>query len=256
MSNDSPQRPDNQDRFEQHQRIVADQERANRIKAQDLMQRERKLEDDQRILNQERKMLIDTRDSLISSRQRRSALVLPLLLVAAVAAGIFAFQNIEQQKRYYEQVTEASKNIDKLAKVLSVTQDEVVITTSKLSTKQVELERTKAMLSELRTTTDQLQFEISQLKGGNTATIEETNALSLSAGTLSGQLAQLRSQLEENYLTNDINEVYIEYQENDLRRAQQALLEKEQELNKQQNLIGELQAALSSNKTTAPVSSN
>lgn len=232
------------DRFEQHQRHVADKERANRIKAQDLIQRERKLEDEQRLIAQERKILEQTREALIGSRRRRSAFILPLLLAAAVGAGLFAFENIEQQKRYYQQVTEATKNIDTLAKILSITQDEVVLTTSKLSNKQFELERTKDMLSELRDTTDRLQTEISQLRQSDSTSVQEKDALTLSADTLSTQLYVLRTQLEDKYLTNDINEVYIQYQENDLRKAQQALEEKENRLSEQSKLLAEKEQEL------------
>lgn len=243
MSNDNSNSP--RERFEQHQQAVANQERANQIKTQDLIRRERKLEDDKRLIAQERKMLEDTQALLTARRQRRSTIVLPMLLVTAIAAGVFAFQNMEQQQRYFEQVSQASKSIDKLAQVLSMTQDEVTLTSGKLSNKQLELERTKGMLAELRATTNQLQFEISQIRGDEPTSVEDTTALTVSADNLSGQLAKLRAQLEENYLTNDINEVYIEYQESDLRQAQKALQEKESELAAQKNQLQENEQRIS-----------
>ena len=236
-----------QQRFHEHQRRVADQERANRIKAQNLIQRERKLEDEQRVLQQEREMLEHTQIALKVNRQRRTAFMLPLLLVAAIAAGMMAFRNIEQQQQYFDQVTTASKNIDTLAKLLSVTQDEVVIATSSLSTKQVELERTKTMLADLKQTTDQLTMEIRQLKGDSYEFAEDKSALSLSADNLTAQLATLKEQLEDKYLTNDINEVYIEYTENDLRKAQQKLKDQEKVLAHKDQEIADLRNRLANN---------
>lgn len=236
---------DTQRRLAEHQQQVADQERANSIKARELMQREQKLKDEQALLEQERNMIQGAQEAIRSSRRQRSVLILPLLLITAVGAGLFAYENLEQQKRYFDQVTQASKSIDRLSQVLSLTQDEVVLTSGKLSNKQMELERTKEMLAELRATTDQLQIEIAQLKGHNEDAIEGKLALTESAGNLSVQLTILREQLEDKYLTNDINEVYIEYQENDLRKAQQALLEKERELAAQRQLIEKQQQRLS-----------
>jgi len=236
---------DTQRRLAEHQQQVADQERANSIKARELMQREQKLKDEQALLEQERNMIQGAQEAIRSSRRQRSVLILPLLLITAVGAGLFAYENLEQQKRYFDQVTRASKSIDRLSQVLSLTQDEVVLTSGKLSNKQMELERTKEMLAELRATTDQLQIEIAQLKGHNEDAIEGKLALTESAGNLSVQLTILREQLEDKYLTNDINEVYIEYQENDLRKAQQALLEKERELAAQRQLIEKQQQRLS-----------
>lgn len=241
-----------QQRFQEHQKQVAEQERANRIKAQNLIQRERKLEDEQRILQQERQMLEHTHSALKTNRQRRSAFMLPLLLVAAIAAGMLAYRNIEQQQMYFDQVATASKNIDTLAKLLSVTQDEVVMATSSLSTKQVELERTKSMLDDLKRTTDQLHTEIQQLKGDSYASAEDKSALFLSAGNLSEQLATLKAQLEDKYLSDDINEVYIEYQENDLRKAKQQLESQEDLLKTKEALIESLRERLANAPTTEP----
>ncbi len=232
-----------------HQRLagqqqqVADQERANRIKAQDLIQREQRLEDERRMILQERKMLNNTQMTLKASRQKTTALMLPLFLVAAIAAGLFAFNHIEQQEKYFNQVANASKNIDALAKILSVTQDEVVIATSQLSTKQFELERTKGMLNELKDTTDNLQMEIFKLKGDTSSTAEEKSALTISADNLSEKFAILKAQLEDKYLSDDINEVYIEFQENDLKKTHQQLDQQAAMLAEKDRLIETLKAS-------------
>lgn len=254
-SSDEGQLPPDQDvqsRFEQNQRRVADQERANRIKAQSLIQREQKLEDEMRLIEQERKMLSQTQQSLKMNRQRRTAFMLPLLLVAAIAAGLLAFYNIEQQNKYFSQVTTASKNIDTLARILSNTQDEVVLATSRLSNKQIELERTKTMLSDLKSTTDQLQMEIRQLKGDTSESAEGKTALTQSAGNLVEQLALLNAQLEDHYLNEDINEAFIEYQENDLKRAEQRLKQQAELLEDQAHQIASLKANISKSDSSQP----
>jgi len=233
-----------QNRLKAHQQQVADKERANRIKAQDLIQREQKLADEKHVIEQERRMLLESQESMRRSRQRRSTFMLPILLIAAIAAGVLAYQNIEQQKKYFNQVANASKNIDALAQILSVTQDEVVIATSQLSNKKIELERTKTMLDDLKSTTEQLQYEIRQLKGDSSTSAEEKQALTLSADNLSEQFTVLKAQLEENYLTNDINEVYIEYQENDLKQAHLEMAKQKERLDRQANEINVLKLEL------------
>lgn len=231
-----------QQHLAEHQQQVADQERANRIKAQDLIQREQRLEDERRMVLQERQMLTNTQATLKASRQRTTALMLPLFLVAAIAAGLFAFNHIEQQEKYFNQVATASKNIDALAKILSVTQDEVVIATSQLSTKQFELERTKSMLEELKDTTDKLQMEIFHLKGYTSSSAEEKTALTISADNLSEKFSALKAQLEDKYLSDDINEAFIEYQENGLKRAHAQLAQQTALLAEKDQLIATLKA--------------
>jgi len=236
----------------EHQQQVADQERANRIKAQDLIQREQRLEDERRMVLQERQMLTNTQTTLKASRQKTTALMLPLFLVAAIAAGLFAFNHIEQQEKYFNQVATASKNIDALAKILSVTQDEVVIATSQLSTKQFELERTKSMLEELKDTTDKLQMEIFQLKGDTSSSAEEKSALTISADNLSEKFAALKAQLEDKYLSDDINEAFIEYQENGLKRAHDQLAQQASLLAEKDQLIATLKARQLAGAVSAP----
>lgn len=105
-------------RLEQHQQALAEQERANQIKAQDLLRRERQFEDDKQALQAELKLLQRTQARNKKASQRRNQLILPILLISAIAAGVFAFDNLAKQERYAAQVNKASDNIDKLTKLL------------------------------------------------------------------------------------------------------------------------------------------
>jgi DNA repair exonuclease SbcCD ATPase subunit len=136
-----------QNRIETHQQQVAETERANQLKAQDLIQRELRLSENERLLNRERKLLRETMTLRKTTRQKRSALVLPVLLVVCVIGGYLAFDNLNKQQQYFRQVQTASENIDKLAKVLNLTQERMLQAKSALTKKEVELNNTRKTLA-------------------------------------------------------------------------------------------------------------
>lgn len=105
-------------RLEQHQQMLAEQDRANQIKTQDLIRRERQLEQDKQALQAEFRVLKRAQSRNNKASQRRSQLILPILLISAIAAGVFAFDNLAKQERYAAQVNQASDNIDKLTELL------------------------------------------------------------------------------------------------------------------------------------------
>ncbi|MDX1453303.1 MAG: hypothetical protein R3183_12160 [Oleiphilaceae bacterium] len=248
------QQESTEQRFQSHQQQVADKERANQKKNQELLQRERKLNEDLRHLTQQQQLVVQQQQQLEERQKRRSLLVLPTLLLVCVIAGYTAYVHFNQQQSALKQATAASQNIDKLASVLNMTQEEVLRASNKLANKRSELEKTKSMLSELRNTSDRLQQEITLLRGDQATTLAEKDALNQSAEILSEQLSKLKAQLEDEYLTIDINEAFIEYQEKDLAQQQnqvthyQKLLqtkdariaELQQQLESQQLLLGEL----------------
>ncbi len=245
------QQANTEERLKAHQERVAEKERANQKKAQELIQRERKLNDDS--LEVERQLLTvrRQRDNLEARQKQRSVLVLPLLLFICVAAGYASYLHFTHKQSALEQVTSATQNIDKLASVLNMTQEEVLRATNRLANKRNELEKTKSMLGEVRATSEQLQQEITDLRGNQAATLAEKEALSQSANTLAKQLADLRSQLEDEYLTIDINEAFIEYQESDLQQLEQLmahykneLATRDREIARQQDLLSALEAQL------------
>jgi len=162
------------------------------------------------------------------------------------------FEHLSQKKQNFEQVTTASENIDKLAKIINFSQQEMRSNSAELQDKKHQLEKTKVMLSELKITTEQLQYEIRQLKSNQETSDAEKTALSVSIKTLLTQFASLNTQLEDNYLTIDINEAFIEYQENDLNDFKQTLAKQinaiqltEQSLEARQDQVTLLQQALS-----------
>jgi len=227
LSKQAEQQVRTETRIKEHQKSVAEKERANQLKSQSLIDRESRYKEESFLLNQERQSLLDAQQTIERRRQKPFVLILPFLLLACIVAGYFSYEQLNTKEEYFEQVTVAAENIDKLAGLLSSSQKDAQTASNALQNKQKELVKTRAMLVDLRNTTDQLQLEVTQLKGtSDSSTLGETN-LASSVVTLSGQLATLKVQLEEYYLTNDVNEAYIEYQEKDLNtvKAQQKNLQ-------------------------------
>jgi len=230
-----------EERLQTLQNDVSKTERANQLKSQDLIKREKKYTDENLQLQKERKSLLETQQEEITSRQKPLMYIIPLILVTCIIAGYSAYDQINKKQLQFDQITVASKNIDKLANILSMTQDQVIDKSSALSNKKNELDKTKTMLQALKGTTDQLHTEITQLKSNQSTSESERTALATSAQTLTKQLSKLKEQLEDTYLTIDLNEVFIDYQENDLNVFKDALAshkalleEKDENLNKQQ----------------------
>ncbi len=224
------------------QHEVAQKERANRLKIQELNAREQKLEEDKRLAQKELESLTVRQNELEAKKKSANLIILPLLLIVCIVAGYLAFDYMNQQKRQFNQIAIASKNIDKLANLLNLTQEEVIDQSSALKNKKAELDKTKNMLVDLKTTSDQLQTEITRLKDNQQATHAEKSALSSSAEMLVSQLSDLKTQLDDNYLTIDINEAFIDYQENDLKVFKEALSDYQKQLAQKDGSLYEQQA--------------
>jgi DNA repair exonuclease SbcCD ATPase subunit len=240
-----------EERITAHQKAVAETERANQLKAQDLIKREQSTEQERRAFTQERQSFFEAQKLLADKRQKRTRLIIPFLLLTCVIAGYLAFTQFGEQSKQYEQITLASDNIDKLARILSFTQEEMLNNASDLIDKKTQLEKTKNMLSDLSNTSEQLQTEIRQLRSNRATSEVEKTALSVSVKMLSTQLANLNTQLEDNYLTNDINEAFIDYQERDLNNFKDqltaqinAIQKTELSIVKQQNQVHRLEKEL------------
>ncbi len=228
-------------RLNTHQKEVAEKERSNRLKAQELTLREQKLQEDQQLLEQE-SLSLANRQVELASRQKKSQLFfLPVLLCVCIAGGYLAYDYVNQQKLHYALISQASKNIDKLANLLNITQDQVIDKSNDLLSKKLELDKTKQMLLELKITSDRLYEEINKFESSPLTASGEKTTLSLSAETLAAQLASLRTQLEDNYLTIDINEAYIDHQENDLNLFKAALADHQKKLAQKEGSIQEQQ---------------
>lgn len=229
-------------RLSAHQEKVAQTERANRLKAQELVKREQKLEDEQRLLEQESESL-SLRHTKMAERKRNVSLVLlPTCLIICIVGGYLTFDFMTQQKIQHHQIALASKNIDKLANILNMTQEQVIHKSSTLQNKKIELDKTKTMLVDLKSTSDQLQTEIIKLKDDQHTSSVEKDALSSSAETLISQLSALNAQLEDNYLTIDINEALIDYQEHDIKVFKDALADHQQKLKQKEEHLNEQHA--------------
>ena len=183
-------------RLKAHQDSVAKKERANQFKTQDLIKRERKLQEDSTLLQRERETFSASQEAA-ASRRSSSITLLPVLLVACIFGGYFAYQQLEKRSFHYNQIASASKNIDKLANILSLTQDEVLTQSTALEIKKGELDKTKDMLFDLKQSSDQLRREIQRLKGDQATSASEKASLVESADILAQQLGELKVQLED-----------------------------------------------------------
>lgn len=242
-------------RLNAHQKEVAEKERSNRLKAQELTQREQKLAEQQRLQEQEALSLAKRQQALAIKQKKNQFYLVPTLLVICIIGGYFAFDYLNQQKIQYKQIALASQNIDKLASILNMTQEQVIDKSNSLQSKKVELDKTKNMLVDLKTASEQLQAEINKLQDGPLTAGSIKQNLNLSAESLVTQLANLRTQLEDNYLTIDINEAFIDHQEHDLKVFKAALsdyqtklAQKEGSLNAQQAKQASLENLLTSSK--------
>jgi len=229
LSRTAEQQSKTEQRIKAQQESVAEKERANQLKAQDLIQRERKYNEENLQLNKERQALLQTKKEIHESKQKPTLYLIPFLLVACVVAGYFTFEHLNKKQAHFDQITYASKNIDKLANLLSQSQNQVMDKSSALQNKKTELNKTKNMLSDLKTTTDQLQSEISSLKSDKKTTDSEHSNLTTSAEILTSQLEALKAQLEDEYLTIDLYEAFIDYQEKDL-EVFKVVMSKQQEI--------------------------
>ena len=226
-------------RLTQNQEEVAQKERANRLKAQELSKREQKLEQDRGLIKKESESLTSRLQDLEAKKKNTSLFLLPVLLIVCVIGGYLAFDYMDQQERQYNQIALASKNIDKLANILNMTQEEMLDKSTALHNKKAELDKTKTMLIGLKTTSDQLQDEITKLKSNQLTPETEQSVLSDSAQTLASQLLDLKTQLDDNYLTLDVNEAFIDYQEHDIETFKEALATYKKQLEQKEGSLSE-----------------
>lgn len=224
-------------RLNDHQQEVAEKERSNRLKAQELSQRQHKLEEDQRLQEKEALSLAKRQQELAIKLKKNQLFLLPTLLVICIVGGYFAYDYMNQQRIQYHQIAIAAQNIDKLAALLNLTQDQVIDRSQDLQSKKIELDKTKDMLLNLRNASDQLQSEIVRLQEQPFSSSDEKQGLSHSAENLSQQLANLKIQLEDHFLTNDINEAFIDFQEQDLKVFKAAMTSYQEKLTQREGSL-------------------
>ncbi len=146
-------------RISEHQQIVADKERANQLKAQDLIQREQRLAENEALLKREQGLFREQHQTRTQIQSKRGSLVAPILLIACVAAGYFAFENINDQRQYFKQVKAASANVDRLSRVLGITQQKMVKASSELDKKRIELEHAKQLVMSMLENTKNIEIK-------------------------------------------------------------------------------------------------
>ncbi len=152
-----------QERITELQQQVAERERAIQNKAKELLAREQLLNEQQELL-EKREQIFDARQhSQRLANRNRASLIAPLLLITCVAAGYFAYEQIDQQRQYFQQVKAAEAHVDKLTRVLSITQERMVSNTSTIAERNTQLAQTQAKLEALENELAQLQDQESEV---------------------------------------------------------------------------------------------
>lgn len=150
------------ERISELQKHVAERERATQNKAKELLAREQQLAEQQLILEKREQIFEAQRHSRRLARRNRASLIAPLLLITCVAAGYFAFEQIDQQRQYFQQVKAAEAHVDKLSRVLSITQERMVLNTSTIEERNAQLAETQSKLEALEAELALLQKDPSE----------------------------------------------------------------------------------------------
>lgn len=129
------------------QRSVADQERANQHKSKELMEREQRLEEQEVLLVKRESIFQAQREQRRLAKRNRASLIAPVLLITCCIAGYLAYEQISQQRQYFEQVKTAQKHVDKLTRVLSLTQARMVNSHSDIALVESELKAAQEQIA-------------------------------------------------------------------------------------------------------------
>jgi hypothetical protein len=139
------------------QQHVAERERATQNKAKELLAREQQLAEQQLLLEKREQVFEAQRHRQRMAKRNRASLIAPLLLITCVAAGYFAYEQIDQQRQYFQQIKAAEAHVDKLARVLSITQERMVSNTSTIEERNAQLAATQSKLESLEAEFTRLQ---------------------------------------------------------------------------------------------------
>ena len=139
------------------QQHVAERERATQNKAKELLAREQQLAEQQLLLEKREQIFEAQRHRQRMAKRNRASLIAPLLLITCVAAGYFAYEQIDQQRQYFQQVKAAEAHVDKLSRVLSITQERMVSNTSTIEERNAQLAETQSKLESLEAELTRLQ---------------------------------------------------------------------------------------------------
>lgn len=136
-------------RISKLQSEVAVGERANQAKSKELMSRERRLDEREALLDMRVKVVEAEKEQRERIKRQRNSFMVPALLLVCIGAGYFAYKQVNQNQMYFKQVQTAQEHVDKLTRVLNLTQSRVVSSNSTIQLRNAELEQTQKQLSEL-----------------------------------------------------------------------------------------------------------
>lgn len=158
------------------QQHVAERERATQNKAKELLAREQQLAEQLLLLEKREQIFEAQRHRQRMAKRNRASLIAPLLLITCVAAGYFAYEQIDQQRQYFQQMKAAEAHVDKLSRVLSITQERMVSNTGTIEERNAQLAETQSKL-------ESLEAELTRLQSGEgspaTVPILQTGVLEL-----------------------------------------------------------------------------
>jgi len=139
------------------QQEVAERERAIQNKTKELIKREYSIDERESLLAKREQILHAQQQRQRYARRNKASLAAPIFLITCVIAGYFAYEQINQQREYFEQVKAAQVHVDKLTRVLNLTQARMVDSKQEVQLRNAELASTHTKLNAL-------QAELSALK--------------------------------------------------------------------------------------------
>lgn len=154
-------------RISKLQEEVAVSERANQNKSKELMSREQRLNEREALLEMRVKVIEAEKEQRERIKRQRDSFVVPFLLLVCIGAGYFAYKQVSQNQMYFEQVQTAQQHVDKLTRVLNLTQSKVISSNSTIQLRNAELEQTQKQLSELENELEALKARATAKKSND-----------------------------------------------------------------------------------------
>lgn len=161
-----------QSRISSLQQEVAERERSIQNKTKELIKREYSVDERESLLAKREQILQAQQQRRRLARRNKASLIAPILLITCVIAGYFAYEQINQQRQYFKQVKAAQAHVDKLTRVLNLTQARMVDSGQEVKLRTAELASTHTKLKAL-------QEELSKMKEGAQSTPSTLQKISL-----------------------------------------------------------------------------
>jgi len=142
------------------QQEVGERDRANQKKAKELREREAELNQLAKSIQQRELVLERTQEKARRAAKLRTSLITPLLLICCIAAGYLVYEQLNKQRLYFNQMKHAEEHVDKIARVLNITNQRATDANIGLSLRGQELEAVQARLKLIET-------KLARLSSGN-----------------------------------------------------------------------------------------